>query len=253
MKLYHKRTYRQISETGEKIEFVSEIRIHGDGKFYFTFIKDIEYIVKLDRDIGYCQICDTKYGLTLVSNNYERCHNIISRACKEFIKSDIKKERVILYKFFNNTSYVKNLKGEIFSNGNDKNADFNKGGVWCGNLDMTNRHNYYSIGLVVGCYDKVIYSSLNNNKVEYQYNDNYDDKYWCLINSFTGLNINSKECKELLYTEQRAKFFYDFMISICKLADKIDTFFNDEEMFLNVINSGNNTLFFNSKSEDNNE
>jgi hypothetical protein len=55
--------------------------------------------------------------------------------------------------------------------------------------------------------------------------DNYLDK----LNSFIGgLSISDMgEYQEIPYTEEAAKFFYEAILSICKLSDRIESFFGN--------------------------
>jgi len=48
--------------------------------------------------------------------------------------------------------------------------------------------------------------------------------------------------KEMPYTEKAAKFFYDAMIGLCALADKVATFMRSDEMIALAIDKNNHLL-----------
>ena len=48
--------------------------------------------------------------------------------------------------------------------------------------------------------------------------------------------------KEMPYTEKAAKFFYDAMIGLCAMADKVATFMGSDDMIALAIDKNNHLL-----------
>lgn len=229
------------STTDDILDFQSSVSVTQEGEFRLTFPEElfdsVNEVIREDKtSSAYCgrNSKRTPYiGGTILLD----CKETIKAAGENYMSCTIKEEPVILYAIANDISYMKAPSGEIFPNGKFKEACYGKGGTWCGNLNAGSTKEKYSIGFVAICRIKTIYIRNSGQKVEYHidYEEKTRGEYWDKLNSFCGITYNKTGFKELSYTEETAKFFYNTMLSMCYLADRIEGFFSDEEMLLNAI------------------
>lgn len=101
----------------------------------------------------------------------------------------------------------------------------------------------FSVGLMARAYVKVTAHRKSGDQIAWERAgenchsepDNYLDK----LNSFIG-GAPLHHCDdfhEIPYTEEAAKFFYEAMLSICKLSDRIESFFGNPENVQKAIES----------------
>lgn len=163
------------------------------------------------------------------------CEELIKQAGEEYVACEVKSETVILYRAVTEASYYKSPEGKIFPNGSFKEAGHDRGGKWHGPFNANHRTTAYRVGFVAVCREKTTYIRSSNTKAEYKYHPKGLGEYGKLLESFCAITVTESEMKEIPYTEEAAKFFYETMMGLCHLADRIDSFFNDDEALANAI------------------
>ena len=233
------------SDIEEKFKFIFDVRVTSDGIFHFEIPDELKDTVenaisnqKVDYDLLVI-IGILKNGKYAISHKeYNACKKIVDIAGQEYVKSESKEEIVICYGIDSKVTYFKSNDGEIFSNG--QLAE----GRWLGKVNDcgVNQVSFYSVGLVAICFLKTTYNRSSGSKVKYsKYDGDIIGEYGNRLNNFVGIKLNDcslRNLSELPYTEEAAKFFYEMMIGICRLADRMGEFFGDKEKIIQAIETG---------------
>ncbi len=225
-------TYHFKSKTGDELKFTSDVSVTSDGFFHCTIPDELVPIITalLKSQPQKAITCKkNKINHSISGKELKECESFIKLAAEDYIACEVKEELVLVYGTQIKAAYFKNPTGEIFVNGAQPGAAYAKGGKWQGTLDSNSRSNAYSVGFVAVPRKKTTYSRGSGQKVEYKWIGEEQGKYWDLLNSFSGLYVNEESLKDMPYTEEAAKFFYDTMMGLCHLADRIEAFFGNEE------------------------
>lgn len=165
----------------------------------------------------------------------------------ELLNVEEKTERVIVYKAEFNLSFWKMPDGRIRGNGSGANAGKwhtlhfeNKG------THAHNRTDMFSVGLCAAVFDKVTTIRKSGNVIRYiDPKDLKDGSPAANLNSFTTLDVETKGvgkewCKtqEMPYSDQAATFFYEVMLGMCALAERIDNVIAEKPKLLEAIQKG---------------
>ncbi|MHB1696572.1 MAG: hypothetical protein ACYCSQ_00475 [bacterium] len=244
------------SEAGdETLDFKSDISVDKEGEFHLTIPEEIaDYAQgnKEQRVIG-CGIGrNIKGNYIIISDKLDTALEYIGKVCKDYLKCEIKQELVIIYRVDNKISYKKNkITGETEASPFINQEVLNNSGniwEWEGDLHAAKTSKSYSVGIAAKVRLKKTYIRRGQTKVEYKgiSETSYLNRDEFSLNRKTyGHALNSlfidivDNFKEMPYTEEAAKFFYDLINQLCKLADKIDTFINNEKSLIRLIESNN--------------
>lgn len=227
--------FKFVSSAGDVLEFVSEVSVDGEGLFGVTAPDELEDtlrgVVKARAQEGLSAYRAAK-NLRIYGPTLQACKDTIIRAGKEFVSCEITTEKVILYNSETSVCYSKTDNGVICPNGYSPDGAPSQ---HCGTLHAANHDRFYRVGFAAVVMDKVTHKSSSNTKIEFKraadqggmhcYPETYHDK----LNAFCGLNIHPPSMKEIPYTEEAAKFFYEIMIAMCSLADRLTGFIGDDD------------------------
>lgn len=236
----------------EHVEYKYQISVSVHGKFYCK--PDQHFIDTADSMEADLKAHDAYIVKgTLYSARLSNLEEAMARIVKRYYEKDkIKKELVIIYKIQNQVSYYKR-DGSISPNGERGPADAR--GEWLGDTPKFRGDKWDSYCVKICAQIWVKSTKENTGKVKYdgpqkgelgehgnnlnkflQLNPFYDGDY-----GSSDYETLSVQYKEMAYTEERAKFFYDILIAMCKLADKVSVL-KDEDKLLQIINSGTKLL-----------
>lgn len=232
---------------GSKFSFRTEISVNREGWFTFTIPEELEETAKANarkmKDVSVGKMRVNNYIMTRTKSEGIEFLRI---AAQDYVNCEVTRETVILYTTRANVTYWKKADGTIVPNGAyDREYQKNKG-KWHGKasteLAMDIDHTY-SVGLRAHVYVKVTAHRKSGDQIAWERAgenchtepDNYLDK----LNSFIGgmPDYGREEFSEIPYTEEAAKFFYEAMLSICKLSDRIESFFGNPENVQKAIES----------------
>lgn len=217
-------------KTGGEFKFTTDVSVTADGLFHLTIPEELAPTANaLANKIKNIDIRHSRTNWTVIGKNLDDCVNFIKSAGDDYVACEVTEEPVILYGATIRAAYFKNPDGRIFPNGGFPGADHGKGGRWCGSLSSSNMSPNYSVGFVAVPRIKTTYTRGSGQKVEYKNPGRDGEEYWKLLNSFCSLNVDPKSLKEIPYTEEAAKFFFETMLRLCHLADRIETFFGSKE------------------------
>lgn len=162
-------------------------------------------------------------------------------------------ERVIVYNISTVVSFWANQDGSIHPNGGSPEAgegDWWKPGLGAFQLSSLHTTDLFSIGLCAGVFDKITTTRATGKTLRYEFvkaehqNEEQESTPSGRLNSFRGLEFNPEDAamKEMPYSDEAALFFYDTMMTICKLARNLDAFFADDNRLKKAIATRTNFL-----------
>jgi hypothetical protein len=244
-------------ENGEYFSLKGDININSEGEFYFRLTD--EQVLFVNNLLKEDEYFPKTVGIMQTGSYQNRRENLrgsvlsdlekaLDRLCNVMAKSGTEEKLVIVYRLHNRVSYFKTGDGEILPNGEDLgnhlvNPEL---GEWHdgreGHFDDSWSH--YAVQVYAVVAKKVTVTG--SDKVDYQWPD-LEESWAEKLNRFRNLPLPStgygrsevriEDCTEIPYTEERAKFFYEMLLGMCKLADKFKVL-HDAETLLQVADSG---------------
>jgi hypothetical protein len=253
-------------DAGKRIEYNANVSVDSEGYFAVEIPeKDAnEYGLILQKNKNdYKGLNITKKVVrkiikyVITGKDFELCKSFFLFAVKQANKYDIKEELVILYRFRKKISYIKNIEtGEI--NLPDKNINYyvsNENGKIQEISNMIERYSHknepvYSVGLSAGVFLKKTLTRENTKDTFYFLADKqlkkdsfgdmlnrmrvgYDEKHY----SYREYGIELDDMIEIPYAENSAEFFYNMVIGLCKLADKLTDFISKDNILKTIENN----------------
>jgi hypothetical protein len=229
------------SKSGDNLIFTSEVYVNNEGEFSVTIPDNLfdicRGIARINKEFhdkvtiaspsGAAQI-----NYRIYASSLDLCKKLIGVAGDEYVTCETTTEKVILYDSDIRVCYTKDDEGNIYTNGYTPVPRVLA--KHQGTLHATETDKYYKVGFAAKIFDKITYKHGSSQKIEYKKSEmqgqmhSYPETYHDKLNSFVGLNMPTQGMKEILYTEEAAKFFYELMIGMCTLADRLSNFINDE-------------------------
>lgn len=242
---YKTETFTKESEAGEKLHLKIDFFINANAEFYFKAQEALYANCKLlakDKKYG----CHEGKNNNFYSSEYGKLKRLIGDSIDLILKTQKKEELIIVYSFKFNGSYYKTADGDIFPNGyiapqgrkGKHKASWNSDNSFGSSFDESEG---YEIQVYAKVVNKITYSNGTLEKVVFESPDSFDhigseDSSWGeKLNYFNKMPIGrpSQNRSYIPYTEKSAKFFYDLIISICKMNEKLSSL-NDPKI-LNLI------------------
>lgn len=246
------------AKTGEIFSFECGLSVTSEGFFHAVIPEELKPIVddliKSEFKGTAESIYEVRRGQTksvISSKTREACKSVLLKALEIYAYSEKEEEPVIIFRTQHDIAYYK-VGNEIFPNGSyNPNYDRDyaeKLGGWQGNLNSSNRREIYSIGFAAACRNKVTYERATGTRTEYLVDNDIKDEYWVKLDDFCSLNF-PKDQREIEryytvipYTEEAAKFFYETMLAMCHLADRLTAFFGNTDNVMKAIESNQQLL-----------
>lgn len=222
-------------KSGEELKFTSEVSVDDDGIFNLTIPEELDEVARVVIEEP-CYRTQPRTKLRVSGPALEECKKQINKVVEDYLACEIVEELVIMYGTVNTTFYVKGDEtGEIFANGGEcKLYGHDERYPGYGSLHATNRSSHFQVGLAAFVRKKISYIRPSGTKVEYNrpgYRNLSYNTYGERLDNVVGLDFPDypeNRLKEMPYSEEAAKFFYDTIIAICALGDRIHNFFGDE-------------------------
>lgn len=235
-----------------KFEYKASCFVTAEGQFTIEIHPDLLLSAKrLNRSGVSVSAARRDTAERLYCNNLQDGIRFLHDCARDFMTVEQTTERVIAYKAEFNLSFWKMPDGSIRGNGSGANAGQwhrlhyeNKGSC------SQNRTDVFSVGLCAAVYDKVTTIRKSGNIVRYlDPQDLQDGSPAAKLNSFTTLDVETKgigkewcKTREMPYTDQAATFFYEVMLGMCALAERIDNVIANESRLLEAIEKGSTKL-----------
>lgn len=241
------------SDSGQKLDFKCDMNVSTEGEFTLV----LPEIDGLDEVIRAILLEDNKkpheerkhQGVHLTAarkywhvkgDTMQAVSSLVHEGADQWLLQGETREMVILYKFDAECHYAVDTAGGVFCNGYDakdngkgKNEDDHK---WGGSeskfsSDITQT---YHVGFGAEVKLKITSTRGNSKRVVYEHPDfpgsHFDyDSYGKRLNGFISIHFTESDrdnIKEIPYTEEAARFFYDFMVGMCRLHLGLSKFFD---------------------------
>lgn len=240
--------FSHTAKTGEKFEFRSEVTVSdASGAFALTIPDELEEVAtRLAKDPAQrVLITRPRQNLRVEGDNLQKCREFIALVCKDYMQCEVTEELVLVYATDIAVSYVKDDEGVIYSNGYACRAKYDSGTAkWHGTLHATNQSKFYQVGMTARIFKKITYTRSSGTTVEYQWVNNSHrllDAWGTKLNDVVGLHWNFHDAyamsrlNQLPYTEDAAQFFFNMLMSMCALADRVTSFMGDKDRVLAAI------------------
>jgi len=278
------------NKAGDKLDFKCKVSVSTEGTFTFTlpdfhgvsdFVQVVDELIKQDykKDHALRLYANTRTDFgreyyQIKSETLKEAQALIYQAGNEYLKSSTNEELVILYRYVGDVSYCSDGIN-IFANGNDaqdnspvKFDDFYKSDYeWSNEKNQSSSFRgikFFSIGMAARVYNKKAFK--RGPAVRYEYDNPIHSEHpefpnghhhaisWGeRLNAFShleGLKPDDHGVNEMPYSIEAAKFFYDFMIGLCSLNNKLQFFFGQGVPLLEQIKKVQNfNLIGNSKEQ----
>ena len=229
-------TFRAQAATGETMSFKAETTVGQDGTFHLVIPDEMETaasaLASRPPHARTVTVGRPRERLLVSARELDAATRFVEAALTEHLACDVTTERDIVYGTHIRVSYVKDENGDFHPNGCYAPRAPGQEGEhrWRGTLSgAANTDPFYTIGLVARVFDKVTYRRPTSSKVEFKpVYDNSTDTFLNRLNGFVGLAVQPGALKEMPYSEEAAKFFYETMLGLCRLADRMTEFFSDD-------------------------
>jgi len=239
------------NEIGEEYSFKSDVTVNADGEFSSVIPEDMVELARhraeKDKNVG---IRFSRSKHRVVSNTMDNLRKFLGDTAEEYIKCTVTEEVVIAYSIVNSAHYWKGDDGSIYPNGAYAD-DHTKGRFNTDGKSSSYNEKGYSIGANARVYLKKGYTRGGITEYEYERwlpegESHLYPKTWAgKLNSFTSLALlKPEDACEIPYTEEGAEFFYNMLLGICKLANRIEQFFGKEENVQRIVSGQNKALPF---------
>lgn len=236
------------NEAGEKVSYTQVTSVDGTGTFSVTYPKEYDPCVLRIASSRGLSCRSGKVNNAVVGTNMRDCQKAIADGIRMHISVVTTEETIIRYKHSCLFSAWMDQEGELWPNGTfDSNQD--RGGwVRGGNTHATSHSDQHTFGLGAGIYTKITHT--RGDVVSHQYEKlrrthiglDSIGKYGSLLAGFNNMGVPERDSKEMPYTEDTAKFFYNALMGIAAMAIKFNEFFGDDDNVIKAIEAGNTPL-----------
>lgn len=249
------------AQSGEKFAEEVPCKVMSNGQFYLG-VPEVEGFEAAFKDVHQNPdlperqrffIKEDRHGRWIIGDSLEKVLKAAHLAATQLLEYETIEERVIVYGFAGQSiSYVNEENGEMVTIQELAGREDAEEIVY-GEDSWNRRWEDYHAGLFAAAYVKKTMKRDGFVRVDYEidYGDqghmDVPDNPAAMLNSFRRLgrkveNYNQdgldEGLHEIPYTSERAEFFINALLSICKLNHKLQTFIDDREQLLTRIDSG---------------
>jgi hypothetical protein len=221
------------NKAGDIIEVISEASVTANGTFRLTIP---DYLVKTAENLKIhpMRVNNKRSNKIFIqADTLKEVKNNMSHILKEHLSYTTEKSLVIRYEYTTSCHYYKDTEGNIHPNGVNI-----KEGNWHGpDPQINSSSRSFLVGFKARIYAKFDYFG-KNHWTEYKgHSTDLEDieilgRYGKLLSRFPRIYLEGEASGEIPYTEEHAKIFYEAMINLCKIADKLEDLFGDKDSFL---------------------
>lgn len=244
----------------ERYTYKAVVKVTSQGEFAIEIPDElIPACEELAKSEARVEVIKGKNTTAVHSHDKTLAVALIEKAIRIYATADVSTEIVIVYAHDSEGGYVVGPNGEIAPDGYDVDANFPKtkktnaslraGWRWSGE-----KHNHFGtesvfkFGIGAEVYKKTTMKRKTGTSVKYELYwgegaSHFDRETYCQrLNSFEisfGLsnhgNLEYSHHKEIPYTEEGAKFFFEAMIALCSISERVQAFFADSKSLQKAI------------------
>lgn len=228
------------AEDGTKFEATVEVRLLEDGTFSIEVPPALETSLGKLCDNGKAHLAHIGYARVgaaprVYAKALEDGLRLLKDAAEDYLSAEDVRERVICYNAAIDVSFWQETDGTIQPNGCGRSDN---GQWWASKLhghqyDATHRLNTLALGISAKVFDKITTKRSSGDTVRYERVDvpnhvAHTDPCF-LLNSWTILDVDPRDAKQMPYTPEAALFFHELQTTICRMARSLDAFVGDEQ------------------------
>jgi hypothetical protein len=233
----------------EKLAFSVSASVKNDGEFsvaipeiLLPLCKHLQPKFPQVQIYGHNRTADER----MYSANLNEIKKLIAAAAEEYLKCDVTTERVIVYAHACHVAFWQTLDGNLCPSGvGQPNGSWSK----VGDLSTNSRTLFYSVGIFARVYDRTVTTRGTMSKVtfeepeEWKGNHQLPANWGKALNSFVHFDYKpTDDSKRIPYTEEAAQFFYQTLMALCGMADRLDAFLKDDKKVQQAIAAGSKNL-----------
>ncbi len=241
--------------SGDTYSYKSVVSVTSKGQFAIRIPDELvpacEELAKSEPSIS---VTKGKTGVAVYSFDKTIAVGLIERAIRVYAKAETTTEIVIVYAHDSEGRYVVGPKGEIATDGYDADENYGRaktklsermadGWKW-----SDKDHNHFGccsvmkFGIGAQVYQKTTIKRSTGTTIKYDLywgkgGSNFDRKTYCQrLNSFAisfglsnGYRDDGSRHNEIPYTEEGARFFFEAMVGLCSLNERVKNFFGDSK------------------------
>lgn len=188
-------------------------------------------------------------SINLCSQSLAEIEHLIAKAGEDSIRAEKEVSFIIQYEALANVACYRRADGGIQQNGQ---GDPDYRGTWVGQYRAHVGGAHYSVGLGARILKKTVFTSKSSTKTDRRPAGTGDPigPYGQKLCAFVGLDrldqnprgCQSSTVREIPYTELAAKFFYEALMELCRIANTIDLFFSDETRVQQALTNPEHTI-----------
>lgn len=255
------------SNSGEKLEVLCEVSVTDAGVFSINIPDYLEELAEklIKNPYNRTLVLDRpRTNLRVSGRDLNLCEGFTKEVINEYLRCETTSEFVIAYNHNVEVKYVKDDDGVLYPNGNAVHEKYNSNKAhWNDQKHSHDQSKFYAVGIAARVLIKTTFKRNSSVLIKYTeasnaFGSNSDlGEYGNKLNSFVRVHLpfDSKGRLELTtkimpYSEASAKFFYGVMMSMCQLADNLDTFFGNSENLNKAIQQQSFLLIDNNEKND---
>lgn len=236
------------TEDKQRHHFESEIHVSTDGEFSCTVP---DYLIPALNVIAQAQnTFSTKFKTEKLKVNYRayapskaELLSFVNKAYEQHHKAVVTVDLVICYDWFTEVNYWLNPDGTMAANGSMPDAVRREdGGEWAdhkrkegGHASASDTIKHFSVGLYVNIFKRKTHTRISGvtvtwERVLHAEGRNPEDEWMNKLSGLCGLATpkSAEYLKQMPYTPEAAKFFYESMMAMCEIGRRFKSFFGDE-------------------------
>jgi hypothetical protein len=235
----------------QRHHFDSEIHVSTEGEFSCTVP---DYLIPALDVIAKAQTTSSqKFKTEKLKVNYRayapskaELLRFVDQAHEQHHKAVVTVDLIICYDWFAEVNYWLNPDGTMAANGSMPDAvrreDDGTGGEWAdnrrkegGHVSATDTIKHFSVGVYANIFKRKTHTrtsgvSVTWERVLHAEGKNPEDEWMNKLSGLCGLATpkSPEYLKQMPYTPEAAKFFYESMMAMCEIGRRFKSFFGDE-------------------------
>lgn len=246
------------TEDGHRHHFESEIHVSTDGEFSCTVP---EFLVDALRSVGEAAnknkqafyVQKLKVNHRAYAPSMAELLKFVDEAHRQHHHAEVTSELIICYDWYAEVSYWLNPDGSMAANGSMPNAAHRNidgsGGDWADHklksgqtISANHTAEHFSVGVYAAIHKRTTFTRASGATIIWERITQFDSQtslaeWGRNLTGLCGLSApkSPNYLKQLPYSEEAARFFYENMIAMCEIGKRFKAFFGDEANVLAAI------------------
>ncbi|WP_338924762.1 hypothetical protein V0M98_34650 (plasmid) [Pseudomonas silesiensis] len=239
------------TEDKQRHHFESEIHVSTEGEFSCTvpdyLIPALDVIAKAENTFSKkLKTEKLKVNYRAYAPSKAELLRFVEKAHEQHHKAVVTTDLIICYDCFAEVNYWLNPDGSMAANGSMPDAvrskDDGTGGKWADNLRKEGGHisatdtiKHFSVGVYANIFKRRTHTRISGVTVTWERilhaeGKNPEDEWMNKLTGLCGLATpkSPEYLKQMPYTPEAAKFFYESMMAMCEIGRRFKGFFGDE-------------------------